>query len=59
MYDIQAEIIKELIEEVEHLKARCGIASERIDELEKRWKQSKIEHSKEIDITGMFDGLQI
>jgi hypothetical protein len=59
MYDIQAEIIKELIEEVEHLKARCDIASERIDELEKRWKQSKIEHSKEIDITGMFDGLQI
>ncbi len=59
MYDIQAEIIKELIEEVEHLKSRCDIASERIDELEKRWKQSKIEHSKEIDITGMFDGLQI
>lgn len=59
MYDIQAEIIKELIEEVEHLKARCDIASERIDELEKRWKQSKIEHSKEIDITGMFDGLKI
>lgn len=59
MYDIQAEIIKELIEEVEHLKARCDIASERIDELEKRWKKAEIEHLKEIDIGGGFDGFQI
>lgn len=59
MYDIRVEIVKELIEEVEHLKDRLNIASERIEYLEKRWKKAEIEHLKEIDIGGGFDGFQI
>ena len=59
MYDIRVEIVKELIEEVEHLKDRLNIASERIEYLEKRWKKAEIEHLKEIDIGGGFDGVQI
>ena len=59
MYDIRVEIVKELIEEVEHLKDRLNIASERIEYLEKRWKKAEIEHLKEIDIGEGFDGFQI
>lgn len=60
MNDLNRAIIKDLIAEVDHLKDRLDIASERIEDLEKRWKAARIEHIPTPTITPWsFDGLQV
>lgn len=60
MYDIEKEIVWDLVKEVEHLKQRCDIASERIEELEKRFKLAGIQHMFIPNNTDRnFDGLQV
>ena len=60
MNDLNRAIIKDLIAEVDHLKDRLDIASERIEDLEKRWKLARIEHIPIPNATQWsFDGLQV
>lgn len=60
MNDLHRATIKDLIEEMGHLKDRLDIASERIEDLEKRWKAARIEHISTSNTTQWsFDGLQI